>query len=240
MRILKYTVIILLGMMMLQCGKIEGRDEDQGKPAKAQQTSSDASIKRYPVESGIIEYTLSGLTAGTETIYFVDWGRHEAKYIENEISMMGITQRQKTLTILKGDSLFSYDYLTGKTTRMKSPTADDMKQNMAGRDINEIGYDMMEQMGGKVIGSEEIAGKTCEIWEISAILSKAWIWNGITLKTEAGADQMRIVSEAIRFEENVNIPEDKLRFPEGVDPEGAQEIDLDKIRNMMKALPGGQ
>ncbi len=59
------------------------------------------SPKRYPkVKSGIIKYKVSGMNEGTEVVYFDNWGGQEAKYTKTTMSMMGITKKTNSLTII--------------------------------------------------------------------------------------------------------------------------------------------
>lgn len=48
-------------------------------------------VHRYKIRSGIVEYKLSGVQTGSETIYFDRWGMREAKYSQAETKMMNMS-----------------------------------------------------------------------------------------------------------------------------------------------------
>jgi len=174
------------------------------------------SFKRYQIESGIIEYSLSGNRKGTEIVYFDDWGRREAKYSKTELSMMGITQKSNTLTLLDGVWIYNIN-LDGKTgTKMSNSMLKDLSESSSDKDLTEVGEEMMVRMGGKKIGTEEIQGKMCDVWEIKNMNTKTWVWKGVTLKTVTKMAGIETLSTAVRFEANAKVPEEKFAIPADV------------------------
>ena len=75
---------------------------------------------------------------------------------------------------------------------------------------------MLEEMGGKKIGEEEVLGKTCEVWEIKNMGTKIWIWKGITLKTETDMMGMKINQTATKNRNHIKMAEEYFEVPEGV------------------------
>ncbi len=71
-------------------------------------------------------------------------------------------------------------------------------------------------IGAIKIGTEEILGKVCDVWEKSYPYSRAWMWKGIALKKDQDVAAMGVVTEAIEIQENISIPEDKLMIPSDV------------------------
>ena len=71
-------------------------------------------------------------------------------------------------------------------------------------------------IGAVKIGTEEILGKTCDVWEKNYPYSMAWIWKGIALKKDQDVAAIGVVTEAIEIQENVSIPEDKVTIPSDV------------------------
>jgi len=72
-------------------------------------------------------------------------------------------------------------------------------------DLNEVGKKMMEAWGGKIIGKGKVLGKECDIWEISDMGTKTWIWNWIPLKTVTSMG-MIITTEATEISEKCDKP----------------------------------
>ncbi|KAA3618937.1 MAG: hypothetical protein DWQ05_06110 [Calditrichaeota bacterium] len=172
-------------------------------------------MKRYKIKSGIIEYKLTGVNSGKEIVYFDNWGMLEAKYTKTVMSMMGMTQKTNTLTLLDGEWTYNIDLDTNTGTKMATPLFQELQKNAKNQDLTDVGKKMMEDMGGKKIGMEKLLGKLCEVWEIKAAYSKTWIWNGVAFKIEAGLGNMKMNSEAVSAKFNVPIPKAKVTLPKG-------------------------
>jgi len=226
-------MIPLIAFSFLMCNQSE--TEDSG--SETLKLTSDDNFKRYGFESGIVEYEFSGKTqTGTEKLYFVNWGMLEAKYLDIEVGMMGFMQKQKTMTLLKGDSTYSYDYHTGRLSRIKTPLWDGMKERARDGDLEEVGMAFIKQMDGKKVGNETIAGKPCEIWDVPQLLSRIWLWKGLPLKTEAGPQELRVIQTAVKVEMNANVPADKFEIPDDVEPQEAMDLqNLEKLMEKFKA-----
>jgi len=190
-----------------------------------------AGAKRYQIKSAIVEYTLSGTRKGTETIYFDNWGMREAKYTKAEMSMMGITQKQNTLTLLDGETTYNIDLDTKTGTKMETPMLKELAAN--NKDLTDAGEKMMKSMGGVKIGTEVILGKTCDVWEIKNMKSKTWVWKNVPLKTKVSMPSMEMTITATKFEEGAAIPADRLAIPSDVNI--TEGVDMKKMLDGLKA-----
>ena len=175
-----------------------------------------AGFKRYKIESGIVEYNLSGSQTGTETIYFDRWGLREAKYTMSETNMMGMTQRRKTLTLFDGAWVYSIDFDNRTGTKTENPLFKSLSDTSASKDLSKLGEKMLKGMGGRRIGSEKILDKTCDVWEVEEMPFISWVWNGIALRTEVSMMGMDSNIIATKIEEGVKISEDKFEIPQDV------------------------
>jgi len=171
-------------------------------------------VKKYAIESGIIEFEYSGIQTGTETLYFDRWGMREAKYKNTELDMIGFKQKENKVEIMKDRYIYSFTPGAKTGTKMEVPFLNELLEN--NDDLGEVGLEMLKQMGGKKIGTGEVAGKSCDIWEIESIGTKAWIWNAITLKAEINMMGMTIIMTAKSVKANVSVPEEKLKIPDGI------------------------
>lgn len=190
-----------------------------------------AGVKRYQIKSGVVEYTLSGTRKGTETIYFDNWGMREAKYTQAEMSMMGFTQKQNTLTLLDGETTYNIDLDTKTGTKMETPILKELAAN--NKDLTDAGEKMMKSMGGVKIGTEVVLGKTCDVWEIKNMQSKTWVWKNVPLKTQVNMANMQMTMIAIKFEDGAAIPADKLKIPSDVTI--TEGVDMKKMLEGLKA-----
>ena len=192
-------------------------------------------FRRYKIRSGIVEYKMSGMQTGTETIYFDRWGMREARYTQTEIKVANMSVKQNRLTLLHGEWTYGVDL--DKKTGTKTPTPLWKELTGAakrqGKDATEIGEEMLARMGGRKIGAETLLGKSCDVWEIKSMNTKSWIWQGVTLKTEVNMMGKMMTTEAVRLQDNVSVPEEKLTLPNNVKiTEGANPMDM--LKNLKK------
>lgn len=175
-------------------------------------------VQRYKIRSGIVEYKLSGVQTGSETIYFDRWGMREAKYSQAETKMMNMSIKKNILTLLDGDWTYSVDLDAKTGTKVPTPLLKDLsaQAKREGKDLTDIGEDIMKRSGAKKIGEETFLGKRCDVWEIQNLKTKTWVWQGLALKTEASMMGKTILIEATRVQENVSVPPEKLALPKGV------------------------
>ncbi|MCA9731323.1 hypothetical protein KC799_04290 [candidate division KSB1 bacterium] len=197
---------------------------------------SSTPMKRYKVKSGIIEYKVTGMQKGTETLYFDNWGMLEAKYTQTELSIMGMKQQTNTMTLLDGEWTYTVDFKSNTGTKMKTPLFEELSKNAENQDLTDVGKKMMQDMGGKKTGMEEVAGKMCEVWEIQSMQAKTWVWNGVTLKNMVDMGGINMSSVATSAQFNVPVPKEKLSMPEGITFREMQNPMQDKMfpGNMFK------
>ena len=171
------------------------------------ETAVEAS-RRYPeLKSAIIKYKVSGMNNGTETVYIDDWGRREAIYKKFTTKMMGIDLERNFMTLITENGKWVYNIdLNSKTAiRMDNKGFKALQGNS--------GSNMDVAIGAVKVGTEEILGKTCDVWKKSYPYSMAWMWKGIALRKDQDVAAMGVITEAIEIQENVSIPEDKLAIP---------------------------
>jgi hypothetical protein len=195
-------------------------------------TNADSSYdKRYKIKAAMVEYSLSGSQTGAETLYFDDWGKREVRYTQTQISMMGFTQKTNRMGLLEGDWMTNIDLDRRTGTKMKNPMMDTVS-NRYGKDLSAAGEDMLKKMGGRKTGTETIAGKLCDVWEVSDMGSKTWIWKGVPLKTQARMMGVEVTTTAVKVQEG-GVPQDKFKIPSDITITEGQN--LSEIMKKMKA-----
>lgn len=205
--------------------------------AKTSQQMGKEGYKRYGIESGIIETKLSGMQQGTETVYFDHWGMREAKYSHTKMEMMGVKRESKIFTLIDGEWIYNVDLTTNKGTKIKNPMIASIAEQTGEKDFMQLGEEVLEKMGATKTGTEEILGKTCDVWEAQAMNMRLLVWKGIPFKTTVSlGEQMGqdMNSEIIitKFDEGVSISEDKFKLPKGAIFSNV-ELDLDAAKKMM-------
>ena len=176
--------------------------------------------RRYALKSAHLVYELTGNITGEKKIWFDDFGM---KYYEETketttIKIMGITSEQKEhkITIHDGQTIYDIDMIakTGyKGTLPSLEALQDMAENMTEAEQKQMADDIMNSLDGQKLGTETFLDKSCEVMEVMGV--KSWIYNGITLKTEANIMGMVANETAIKFEENIKVPASKFEPPQG-------------------------
>ena len=207
----------VLFLVFLTCACNKAADAG-GEGMKGASTASpkDAGFKRYQIESGIVQSELSGAQKGSETLYFDRWGMREAKYTNSVLTIAGMTQKSNTLNLIDGDWIYVIDLDKRTGTKTQNPLLKQIADRAANKDLSELGEKMMRDMGAEKTGTEEVAGKMCDVWEVKNLRTKSWVWKSVTLKVQVNMGAMEMNSTATRFEEGASVPADRFAIPSDV------------------------
>ena len=182
--------------------------------------------KRYQFKSGKVVYESTGSMTGTETMYFDNYGMDEVKITNVVMDMMGIKQETNTKVIMKDDWVYSIDTKTNSANKIKNPMYTMFPNGISGDDV---GVEMMKNMGGKKVGSETINGRDCDIWEIAKLMSKIWIWQTIPIKTEVNMMGMNITQTATSVETDISVMPTMFEIPSGTKIQEMDNIDMNSL-----------
>ncbi len=206
MRRTGYYLIVLLAIAtsIMSCAQVSPITESKNRAL------TEAS-RRYPeLKSAIIKYKVSGMDTGTEVVYIDDWGRREAIYKKITTKMMGVDLERNYMTLIteNGKWVYNIDLNSGTAIKMDETGYKSLAGNTE--------RNMEDTIGATKIGTEEIAGRVCDVWKKGYPYSMAWIWKGVALKKDKDVAAMSVITEATEVQENISIPEDKLTIPPGV------------------------
>lgn len=210
MRNMSFCLIMSLVIITMTISCVSVTPVAELKTTKETKATAEES-RRYPeLKSAIIKYKVSGMNNGTETVYIDDWGRREAIYKKFTTKMMGIDLDRNFMTLIteNGKWVYNIDLNSRIAIRMNNAGFKALQGNSGGN--------MDVAIGAVKIGTEEILGKVCDVWEKSYPFSKTWMWKGIALKKDQDVSAMGVVSEATEIQINISIPEDKLMIPSDV------------------------
>ena len=166
--------------------------------------------RRYPVESCIVEYEVKGTVSGHETLYFDKWGQREVIFARTLFPGPAGNETRHALTLLDGLWIYNVDLdsMEGTKSRMDSSLAD--------KNVAQSADFVMRKLGGRIVRKAQIEGLACDVWEIEQLGARAWVWNSLTLKIEPLSGR-GITKTAVKIEEGVRIPDERLCLPEGID-----------------------
>ena len=198
-------------------------------------------FKKYEIKSGKVEYKVSGMGEGTQTLYFDDWGTISAEFVSTITKMFGMKVESKTLNILDKYWSYSIDLKEKNGTKIAKKDIEDLYKSLKEEDMEKLGRKIMEDLDAKQLPNETILGKSCEVWEIPTLSSKVWTYKMVPLKTEMNIMGKQVI-EAVSFEENIAIPKDKLQVPKGIKitEEQMTEEQKQQSQEMMKMMQGGE
>lgn len=176
--------------------------------------SSNASMKRYEVKSGQVEYETVGegsmmgmptKMSGKSTVIFKDYGAVELMHDKTTQTIMGQKEVEEDITKFDNGVVYSVDNEEKVIFKQQVPV--DSKDPM----LIEKGKKSLEAIGGKIIGTDKIAGFKCNVWQLQGY--KMCVYKAVPLKMETtvmGIKQTQIAKSA-KF--NISISDDKFKLP---------------------------
>ena len=210
---IRYFAILVMIITLAACsGRPDVSQDQQDKNADTLKVVESKAYELYGIKSGIITYKIVDLFGDQQMkITFDRYGA--IKRTDMEISMFG--QKIQNVSISDSTSAVSWDpkSMTGNRAKL-DPTGPDWINFTALSDSIIKAYNIKE------IGKEEVLGKPCVIYSLEFkegdLSGKYSIWNGITLKMVAKAKGKETKMEAIKLEENVTLPADVFKIPDGI------------------------
>jgi len=163
---------------------------------------------RYGIKSGILTQKSE---MGETTICFDNYGALEAQKMK--MNFMG---NEMEMTILRKDGK---TYMINHTEKQvqEMPAGG----GMGGADINFLALTDAVKSANKIkeIGKETVLGKECTKYSMTQsqmgmdMAQTVWVWQGIVLKTLTDGGQFQFGNEAVKLEENVEIPASTFEIP---------------------------
>jgi len=176
-----------------------------------------AEVKRYEVQSGIIEYKLVGggdmmgiktQMSGTNKVAFKEWGSIELHQSMTKSVIMGREENTQDTIKIENGKVYVVDY-ENKVISEYDPS---MLMQSQYKDLIKSAKEMIVQMGGKKIGDETIQGYDCEVWEMPQV--KLWLHKGIALKTVANIMGITNTMEATTIQLDAPVSDKDLKLPD--------------------------
>jgi hypothetical protein len=178
--------------------------------------SQDLHLRRYNVESAIIEYEISGTSTGVEKIIFDNWGLREVKYSYYKTENNGEKKDYEYETFLLGDTTISIDLTKNTGVMMPSTISKDYSKAIDSISSAEAFRILITKMGGKYIGNEQFFDRDCSVWEIPQAGLKFQTWQNITLKTETNFLGIKTTTQVTNININPQIPKGTFLLPKGI------------------------
>ena len=181
---------------------------------------SEEAGKRYDVKTGIIEYKISGVQSGTETLYFDDWGRTESKVTKINTNFPNTPKTSEySMSLIKDGKSYAIDMLTNKGTESNNLEVFALSGDSAPR----------AQMSTATTTKINVAGKECQIWKSLRLDVETCLWSNVPLQTTSGRGKTAVSKTATSIKLVDSLPEDTFKLPENVQ---LTQIKLDDLFNI--------
>lgn len=173
-----------------------------------------ANSNRYDIKSGIVEYEIVGNVQGSESgntlggtskLYFKDFGTLELVDEKIVQTNMGEKEEERTISKIVNNKMLTVDF-NDEVIYSQSLALDEENpvQNIKN-------YESFVQMGAKNLGTENILGYKCDVWQLGE--DKIWIHNSVPLKLITKSLGITQTQEAKFAVFNVDIKNDKFKLP---------------------------
>jgi hypothetical protein len=211
---IKLMIPAVLTLVLASCG-------GGGSNINPDSKMSEVAGEMMGLKTFIIEYkTTMNAPQMKSTSIMTQWIDNENDrhviHTESENEYMGKKEKQHSLMIMKDGWSYIIDLTNKSGFKSKDMDLDEDPTEMFMSEDDVTFRQMIEGEGGKIMGNEKFLGKDCIVVEMNeqdetgeAGLTTMWYYKGIPLKITNAFYTM----EAIKFEENASIPDDKFEVP---------------------------
>ena len=210
------TVCAIVVSVIAGCGEASSR-RDEGPPWA--EAGLPDGVRRYGLESAVIEYEISGWNTGHETLSFDRWGAREASV--SRLDAHGMDPDRTLETVTEGAWVTTIDHAQRELFSMKAHVHHDAvlqeaTDALAHGERVDWGELTMRAYGCEPVGREPILGRSCQVWEreTRAGHERSWLWEGILLKHErVMGDGTPRTYLAVRIEEQPALTDALFELP---------------------------
>jgi hypothetical protein len=183
--------------------------------------------QKLPFKNATIEYTLSGVEKGTETLYVRKYGEETAQYHKTTTTMMGMTMVNETIEIIDPDWIYTFDLTEQSGAKSANPqkymieeynklSKAEKKQVL--QNSEELAAAMPGGMNAKIEkNAEKILGYDCDKVTMMGTTVYTIHETSIPLKSEANVMGMMMKIEATKIDKG-SVSKKFFKHPEGITP----------------------
>ncbi len=207
---------------------------------------------KLPFKSATLEYQVTGSMNGTKTLYIKDYGQKSAEYTDTVMSMFGMKQQQKNLTLTTPDWVYEYDLVAREGTKQINPTKifneeynklSRSEQKKLHQNAEKFGIDFIGGLQGKIKkNAATILGQKCDLSEVMGTQVYTLSGTSLPLKISSKTLGLQTQEEAIKFNKD-SVPDSKFQHPKGITAHHNPDTDhmiREQIRSTMQTLIDGK
>ncbi|MEZ5105383.1 MAG: hypothetical protein R2757_12865 [Draconibacterium sp.] len=167
-------------------------------------------IKPYPFKTAIVEYSYSGNTTGTQTLYIGEHGWNQCEVTNTVMKSFGQKNVTDEIKLTLGLEIYQWTPGQNTGTQMHNSMLEELIKD-PDFDIKDFSKQLMQQLGFEKKGNEVVDGRDCEVWK--GMGSTIWIWKDIAVKTEVKVLGQKTVWTATSVQFDVPVPASKFEVP---------------------------
>jgi len=185
--------------------------------------ATESSFKKYAVRSGKVTYAIKGQgeimgttqkLVGKKRLIFDKYGYRELNE-EATVQKMNIFGNEKVdkshkMSLRNGTRASQVNFKRKQIMEIEVPGIAWVTA-ASGQDLSQMGEKMLKQMGGKKIGTETIAGYTCDVWKMR--VATQCLYKGVPLKVITNLMGVKRTEVATEAHFDVDIDESSYRLP---------------------------
>ncbi len=182
-------------------------------------SAQNAYQKKFQVESGQVEYNLTGSLTGKKTLWFDHYGDayFEETNTEEKVKTLRGTEIVKSHSLMIFDGIYYYNInmATMEGTKMHKNAVPDFSilgSGLNDQEMEQLGESFAAAFGGKVEKkSETVMGRTCDVTTMMG--ATVHVYKGVVLRSDTKIGSQINIEEAVLFDENITIPGSKFTPP---------------------------
>lgn len=194
-----------------------------------------AGAKPFSSKTGRIEFALSGMRSGTETMTWDNYGLRQVTDSKTTLSIGNLPPRTHETRVIRDDDSITILNFENKTAMKMDHLMEQAKAMTGGQDMRAYSQEIMAEMGGSKTGTDSVLGKSCDVWTMTKMGTTLCIWKGLALKTETEMMGVKVSKLATKIDENVAIDASLFEVPAGFTVTAAPAMPA----NGMPGVPGG-
>jgi len=182
-------------------------------------------VKFYGTKSGKIDYEIKSSgnvmgmgkieTVGRKRLIFDNYGKRKLEE-ESKVTrqnVMGNSSVEKLHILNYSNGIVSYvvNFEQKQIMRTINSSAS-IAAGLGGDNLVKKGEEILKKMGGKKIGTDKVAGVSCDVWDFMGI--KQCLYEGIPLKIESDMMGVKTLEIATKASFDIDVSDDDFSLPD--------------------------
>ena len=196
-------------LLLTACGSQDDSGELRDTPP---------SIKLYALKNVSIDYEYSGAATGTKTHIIGNYGMYQ-RMEDKLVYDMGGEKRDIHVIDITADTLqyhINMKESTGTRRPFEISRLEKLVKDYTEKELEDFQQSYMIKGGGKLIGTETILGKTCNVYDLAMSGVVVSLWKGITMSTKVKMGDSEIVMTAVDMDEDFSVDASMFMPPKNV------------------------